>query len=272
MTSVTMRGLESQTDFSANGVMGSHDFAPPASGADLRALQFFAHLNDGEAEAVFGSLGQRQVKKGATLVLSRDFSERVGFVWSGLFQLNVALPPKRTVSLSKLKRGALFGHVPPLVGSHFGEGLRVVCYETGVVLEMAADRFSELRSKLPALAEATLASLSKIAADQGGRIYELSVLSARERIQAELLRLARDGEWNGRRSIITPAPTHQELADQIGAAREVVTRCLRALADEELIRIERGVLEVRDIDRLLALDRAATGRTMFDPDRYAKKP
>lgn len=231
-------------------------------------MRFFAGLNEAEANQVFAALRPRPFRKGAAAVLARDFAERVGFVWSGRFQLVVAMPPKRAFSLTRLKQGDSFGHVTALSGQ-FGEGVRLVCSETGVVLDTEADAFARLRRSIPALAEATLSLLSKIAADQSGRIFELAALTARERIQAEVLRLCRDGEWRGRRSTVRPAPTHQEIADNVGAAREVVTRCLKALAGEGLIRLERGALDVLDVDRLMKLDRAATGRVMFDVERYA---
>ena len=46
---------------------------------------------------------------------------------------------------------------------------------------------------------------------------------------------------------------------------EVVTRALKAMAEEGLIRKENGAIEILDINKLLELDEAATGRRMFEP-------
>jgi CRP/FNR family transcriptional regulator len=40
--------------------------------------------------------------------------------------------------------------------------------------------------------------------------------------------------------------THQQLADEIGSVREIVTRVLRGLADRGLVRLGRGSIEVLD--------------------------
>jgi CRP/FNR family transcriptional regulator len=49
------------------------------------------------------------------------------------------------------------------------------------------------------------------------------------------------------------AATHQELAIQIGTAREVVTRRLEAMADKDLIHLERGQIAITDAARLARL-------------------
>ena len=40
--------------------------------------------------------------------------------------------------------------------------------------------------------------------------------------------------------------THQQLADEVGSVREIVTRVLRSLADQGLVRLGRGSIEVLD--------------------------
>src|SRR6185436_17164688 len=113
-------------------------------------------------------------------------------------------------------------------------------------------------------AEAALSALAAVVAEQESRIFELLALSTRGRVRAELLRLVRGGDCRDGVGAV-PAPTQQVLAEQVGTSREVVSRTLRQLAEEELIRMERRGIEILDVNRLLALDEAATGRRMFDP-------
>jgi len=44
--------------------------------------------------------------------------------------------------------------------------------------------------------------------------------------------------------------THQQLADELGSVREIVTRVLRNFADQGLVRSSRGAIEVLDAARL----------------------
>jgi CRP-like cAMP-binding protein len=106
--------------------------------------------------------------------------------------------------------------------------------------------------------------MAAVVAEQESRIFELLALNTRGRVRAELLRLAQGGDCRDGDGA-APAPTQQVLAEQAGTSREVVSRILREFAEEELIRMERRGIEILDINRLLALDEADTGRRMFDP-------
>jgi CRP/FNR family transcriptional regulator len=52
------------------------------------------------------------------------------------------------------------------------------------------------------------------------------------------------------------ALTHQQLADELGSVREIVTRLLRGFSDQGLVRLTRGAIEVLDA---VALRRVAEG-------------
>jgi CRP/FNR family transcriptional regulator len=54
----------------------------------------------------------------------------------------------------------------------------------------------------------------------------------------------------------TVAITHQQLADEIGSVREIVTRVLKGFADQGWVRLGRGAIEIADA---AALRRVASG-------------
>jgi len=53
------------------------------------------------------------------------------------------------------------------------------------------------------------------------------------------------------------ALTHQQLADELGSVREIVTRVLRGFADQRWVQSTRGAIEVLDA---VALRRVAEGQ------------
>ena len=82
------------------------------------------------------------------------------------------------------------------------------------------------------------------------RVVEFSTLGVRNRVHAEVLRLARDHLSADNTAEIQPAPTHAEIASRVSTHREAVTRTLNRLAREGVIDRRRGVIIVRDVERL----------------------
>jgi CRP/FNR family transcriptional regulator, cyclic AMP receptor protein len=84
-------------------------------------------------------------------------------------------------------------------------------------------------------------------------------LAVNNRIQAEVLRLAKLAPREGKNARIVPAPTHVEIASRISTHREAVTRELNRLSRIGIIERQGGTLVVRDVDLLAAMVHAATG-------------
>ena len=72
----------------------------------------------------------------------------------------------------------------------------------------------------------------------------------RNRIQAELLRLAKKQATGSNIVIISPVPTHVELANLVSTHREAVTRELNNLERDNLILRKDHELHILDIAKL----------------------
>jgi len=91
------------------------------------------------------------------------------------------------------------------------------------------------------------------------RVFDFSTLAVRNRIHAELLRLARQHMDSPNTAIIKPAPTHAELACFVSTHREAVTRELSELARNRLIQRTGHELRVLDVERLRKMVDLARG-------------
>ena len=78
------------------------------------------------------------------------------------------------------------------------------------------------------------------------RVDEYSTLDVRARVHAEFLRLARPDLGEPPNSVISPPPTHAELAARVSCRREAVTRELNALAHAGVIVRRRGAIVLTD--------------------------
>lgn len=91
------------------------------------------------------------------------------------------------------------------------------------------------------------------------RVYEFSTLAVKNRIQAELLRLANLACTEGKSARIVPAPTHVEIASRVSTHREAVTRELNRLCKIGITERQGSALLVKDIERLAEMVHEATG-------------
>ena len=101
----------------------------------------------------------------------------------------------------------------------------------------------KLLTQHPDLALAALRELAGQLRELVVLVEDLAFRSVRERLARQLLHEANEG---------TAILTHQELAERTGTVREIAGRALRQLAQEGLVRLERG--------RVIVLDPAGLAR------------
>ena len=103
--------------------------------------------------------------------------------------------------------------------------------------------FVETVIRDPALALAVMRTLASLARHLNDLVTDLSLRSVRQRLARFLLEqmatAATPSRW-----------THVEIATRLGTAREVISRQMRALIDEGVLRQERQRLVINDLDAL----------------------
>jgi CRP/FNR family cyclic AMP-dependent transcriptional regulator len=82
------------------------------------------------------------------------------------------------------------------------------------------------------------------------RVFESSTLNVRNRIYAELLRLAKKHPMEANRVVISPAPIQADLASLIGTVRETVSRELADLEREQVILQQDHEIHILDMAKL----------------------
>ncbi|MDE0451113.1 MAG: Crp/Fnr family transcriptional regulator [Gammaproteobacteria bacterium] len=84
-----------------------------------------------------------------------------------------------------------------------------------------------------------------VASTLAGRLIELTVERARDRVRLELVRQARQNMLDEHAGLVEPAPTHLDLAIQVGSHREEVSREMSYLRRHALIERVGTALRVR---------------------------
>jgi CRP-like cAMP-binding protein len=211
----------------------------------LRGFGVFAALD----EATIQSLGRRcswKNYKARELVIGhQDSSLDVLFLVEGRAKVSLYSPDGQRVSYGEIAKGSIFGEVSAIDGGP--RSATIECQEDSTVAIMPQSVFLEALADHPAFALAVMRHLTALVRRLTGRAFEFSTLRVRERVAAELLRIAQS------QPVISPAPTHEEIASRIGTHREAVTRELSWLEEQKLIAREGRTLRLRDAAGLRGL-------------------
>lgn len=131
-----------------------------------------------------------------------------------------------------------------LVGSSDYPASGVVAADARLVV-LPRDAFDDLMARHPPFRQYVFGLFAERLADLMGLVEAVAFHKLDRRVAAALL---------GRGKVVSL--THQQLADELGSVREIVTRVLRGFADEGWVRLARGSIEIVDAG---ALRRVAAG-------------
>jgi len=199
----------------------------------------------------------RHYEQQETIVDYLDASDEVFFIGSGQARASIYSVDGKAVTFTDLGPGDMFGEYAAIDGARRSATIeaRTVCH----VASMSGSAFRELLQQEPAIMLALLRQfVGKIRA-LTTRIYEFSALAVSNRIQAELLRLAKLAPQDGKSARIAAPPTHSEIASRISTHREAVTRELNRLSRFGIIERQGSALVVKDVDRLSTMVHEVTG-------------
>ena len=231
----------------------------PVTQADwsLAGVTIFAGLSEKALERVQQDCSWHRFPAGESIVSYLDTSDDVFFIISGEARVTIYSLAGKAVSFRELGPGEVFGEYPAI-----DQGPRSASVEARtdcLVATLPGAAFRELIKSEPAVAQALLPHLVMKIRALTMRVYEFSTLAVSNRIQAELLRLARMAKPNGKSARIAPAPTHTEIASRVSTHREAVTREFARLSRIGLIERQRNALLIKDVERLAEMVHAATG-------------
>jgi len=225
--------------------------------ASLENIRFFAELPRDVLTRIESQSSWRYYEPGEPIVNYLDASNNVFFIVDGELRVTLYSLAGKAVSFRDLGPGEMFGEYPAIDGGPRSASVeaRTRC----LVASMSPSTFLNLLQSQPTVMQTLLKQLVETIRKLTSRVYEFSTLAVNNRIQAELLRLARLGTREGNCACIRPAPTHAEIASRISTHREAVTRELNRLSKLGIIERRGNDLLVKDMDRLAEIVHDATG-------------
>ena len=129
----------------------------------------------------------------------------------------------------------------------------VEALEPCTVAALSAEEFEKLMLREPNVAVATLRQVTAEVRRLSERVFEFSTMVVKNRIQAELIRLAGETNQRNGEAVLSPAPSLSDIADRISTHREAVSRELSRLISIGLLRRDHGNLLITDVAKLARL-------------------
>ncbi len=195
--------------------------------------------------------------KGQEIIARSEELNDVYILMSGLARVLVFSANGKAVGFRRINPGDLFGEFSAIDGEKRSASVEAVT--NCIVLCMSSAFFRELMENDPAFMTAVLNHLVGMLRSLTSRIVEFSTLAVKNRIHSELLRMARDSKDSSGAYLISPAPTHSEIAQRISTHREAVSREISRLKQLGIIERRGRVLAVTAFERLQRMVDEATG-------------
>ncbi len=200
----------------------------------LRAIPLFSNVSDDDLEQVASHLIERRFPRNTTIVEEGLAGDYMYVIREGRVKVTKLSEDGREKILEFLDTGAFFGEMALL-----DRAPRIASVKTlkpARLLALSRMDFLNLLRKSPDLALAVIQELCKRLRTVDDQASALSFQRVKDRTKGLLQRLARDPQEGG--VCVTPALTHQQMADMIGTSRETVTRVVKELKLEGWLRQE----------------------------------
>lgn len=214
----------------------------------LAAVELFYDLSFNDRKVVADKCRGRKFTAGEIVTCHNDIDTDVYFIISGRVRVAIYSASGKEVSFRDQVAGEMFGEIAAVDNKSRSAYVVTLC-ET-LLAAVSAENFLWLMQLYPSIMVRALARFAQLVRLLSERVVEFSSLDVRNRLHAELLRLAWQNMDNANTATISPAPKHVELASRISTHREAITRELTHLASAGLIFKGKNWLRINDVVKL----------------------
>jgi CRP/FNR family cyclic AMP-dependent transcriptional regulator len=192
----------------------------------LRAIPLFGRVAETDLEELAQHLIERRFPKNATVVEEGLPGDYMYVIRQGRAKVTKSSEDGREKIMNFLETGSFFGDMA-LLGDET-RSASVKTLEDSVLLALSRRDFIDLLRQSPDLSLAVIAELANRLRETNEQARSLSFQGVEERTRSLFERIARSHET--RPDVrVTPALTHQQIADMVGTSRETVTRAIKQL-------------------------------------------
>lgn len=202
---------------------------------------FLNTLNESELEILLEKGQKKSYPKNKLIIDDGDRSSSAYIINSGKVKVFLSDDQGKEIVLSYLEAGEYFGEMALIDQEE--RSAAVMTVEDSELTEISQKSFRECLRAHPELAERMMLGLVSRLRDADKMISSLALQDVHERVANMLAKLAvkKDGKL-----VIDDKPTHQHIANIVGASREMITRILKNMSTDGHIEINGKQILIKD--------------------------
>ena len=212
----------------------------------FRQVPLFAGLEDEDLASLISVAGRRKYPKDGVIFFEHDVGDALFMILSGRVKVTILSDDGREIILAMLSDSDFFGEMS-LLDNEPRFATAIALHETEMVVLHQRD-FLSIVEKRPRVLINLLSVLSSRLRKANRQIGNLALHDVYGRVARILLEMAsEDGTRQPDGRITFRRPTHQEIANMIGATRETVSRMISDLHRQGYIEISGKNVIIQDV-------------------------
>jgi CRP/FNR family transcriptional regulator, cyclic AMP receptor protein len=199
----------------------------------LKAVPFFTQLNDRELDVVRAVATEKTYAKNAVVLTEGEMGDSLYMIQSGKVKVFIGDEDGREITLKMLGSGDFFGEMSMIDKQPRSASVTTVESSTFLVLTHAA--FEKCVEQSPRIANMVMLILAQRVREADRKIGTLALMDVYGRVASTLLELS---VYSNGKLMVGEKLSQQDLANMVGASREMVNRILKDLSDRGFISIQ----------------------------------
>ena len=209
----------------------------------LRRVPLFSALTDAQAQAMAAGVSKARYRRGDILMQQGDKSRTLCILLNGRARVIKRHRNGKEVILATLTQGDCIGEMSVIDNMPHSASVQAVVQTDVIKLDAAS--FASCLPEKGSMAEAVLRGLTQRLRRADRNIASLALMDVYGRVAKVLLESATrgpDGKWMVQEKI-----SRQDIANMVGASREMVSRVMGYLAERDcIVLMEDGGIQIRN--------------------------
>ena len=199
----------------------------------LKAVPFFTQLSDRELDVVRAVAAEKTYAKNAVVLTEGEMGDALYMIQSGKVKVFIGDEDGREIILKILGAGDFFGEMSMI--DKQPRSASVTTLESSVFLVLTHAAFEKCVEKIPRIGNMVMRILAQRVREADKKIGTLAMMDVYGRVASTLLELS---VYDNGKLMVSEKLSQQDLANMVGASREMVNRILKDLSERGFISVE----------------------------------